>query len=123
MALLVAQGKATMQQRPNKPTNKGKCDNWAEDLVGWMIQHEWLTEEEALGLSAKALSTAQQHEVSKDTILVLDYGRAAWWTELQTSKASTSTVQELRARHAQLKGRPAAKVNLTLVIGNAVVGT
>ena len=74
VALLSAQGKATMQQRPNKPANKGKWNDWVEDSVGWMIQHEWLTAEEAVGLSAKALSTAQQHEVSKDTILVLNLG-------------------------------------------------
>ena len=74
VTLLSAQGKATMQQRPNKPTNKGKWDNWVEDSVKWMIQHEWLTAEEAVDLSAKSLSTAQQHEVSKYTTLVLNLG-------------------------------------------------
>ena len=51
MALLSAQGKATMQQRPNKQANKGKWDDWVEDSFGWMIQREWLTAEEAVGLS------------------------------------------------------------------------
>jgi hypothetical protein len=74
ITLLSAQGKAAMQQRPNKPANKGKWDNWVEDSVKWMIQHEWQTTEEAVGLSAKELSTAQQHEVSKDTTLVLNLG-------------------------------------------------
>ena len=74
VTLLSAQGKATMQQRPNKPANKGKWDSWVEDSVEWMVQHEWLTVEEAVGLSAKALSTAQQHEVSKYTTLVLNLG-------------------------------------------------
>ena len=67
ITLLSAKGKATTQQRPNKPTNKGRWDDWVEDSVKWMVQHEWLTAEEAVGLSAKALSTAQQNEVSKDT--------------------------------------------------------
>ena len=74
VTLLSAQGKATMQQRPNKPANKGKWDTWVEDSVKWMIQREWLTAEEAVGLSAKALSIAQQHEVSKYTTLVLNLG-------------------------------------------------
>jgi len=56
-----------MQQRPNKPANKGRWDDWVEDSAKWMVQHEWLTAEEAVGLSAKALSTAQHREVSKDT--------------------------------------------------------
>ena len=30
VTLLSAQGKATMQQRPNKPANKGKWDTWVE---------------------------------------------------------------------------------------------
>jgi len=56
-----------MQQRPNEPANKGRWDDWVEDSAKWMVQHEWLTAEEAVGLSAKALSTAQHREVSKDT--------------------------------------------------------
>ena len=56
-----------MQQRPNKPANKGRWDDWVEDSAKWMVQHEWLTAEEAVGLSAKALSTAQHREVPKDT--------------------------------------------------------
>ena len=56
-----------MQQRPNKPANKGRRDDWVEDPTKWVVQHEWLTTEEAVGLSAKALSTAQQRKVSKDT--------------------------------------------------------
>ena len=45
-----------------------------EDSVRWTTQHEWLTAEEAVSLSAKALSTAQKYEVSKDTTLVLNLG-------------------------------------------------
>ena len=71
ITLLSAKGKATMQQRPNQPANEGRWDDWVEDSVKWMVQHEWLTAEEAVGLSAKALNTAQQHEVSKETVLVL----------------------------------------------------
>jgi len=74
ITLLSAQGKATMQQRPNKPANKGRWDDWVEDSFKLMVQHEWLTAEEAVGLSAKALSTTRQHEVSKDSILVLNLG-------------------------------------------------
>ena len=56
-----------MQQRPNEPANKGRWDDWVEDSAKWMVQHEWLTAEEAVDPSAKALSTAQHREVSKDT--------------------------------------------------------
>ena len=63
ITLLSAKGKATMQQRPNKLANKGRWDDWVEGSAKWMVQHEWLTTEEAVGLSAKALSIAQQRKV------------------------------------------------------------
>ena len=74
VTLLSAEGKATMQQRPNRPANKGKWDSWVEDSVKWMVEHDWVSSEEAGSLSAKALSTAQQHEVKERTILVLNLG-------------------------------------------------
>lgn len=74
ITLLSAEGTATLQQRPNRPANKGKWDSWVEDSVQWMVDHEWLGEEEAEEVKDKALKTAKQHEVLGYTVLALNLG-------------------------------------------------
>ena len=64
---------ATTTKQANEQGEVGRLGG-LEDSVEWMVQHEWLTAEEAVGLSAKALSTSHQHEVSKDSILVSNLG-------------------------------------------------
>ena len=74
ITLLNTERTATLQQRPNKPANKGKWDSWVEDSVQWMVDHEWLREEEAEEVKDNALKTAEQHEVRGYTVLALNLG-------------------------------------------------
>ena len=75
MALLCAEGAATLQRTPMRPARGGRWKRWIRDTMRWMVIEGWIEEEEEEGLRASASETFRKHvEDAKPSILVLNLG-------------------------------------------------
>lgn len=75
LALLSAEGVATMRQAPRLPARGGPWNQWIPDSMRWMVIEGWISESEEADLVRKAEKTYEEHAKNEEpSILALNLG-------------------------------------------------
>ena len=74
IALLSAEGKATMEREPRKRAREGTDPKWVDSAVAWMLNETWITNQEAETLRMRAEATFKQHQKEQTRWYTVDMG-------------------------------------------------